>query len=45
VLPPDTDGGAVELGEVSLTFLGRLAAEEPASATTAGAALDRLLAR
>jgi 5'-nucleotidase len=45
VLPPDTDGGAVELGEVSLTFLDRLAAERPASAAVAGAALDRLLAR
>ena len=44
VLPPDTDGGAVELDEIAVTYLSALAAEEsPVSAATA-AALDALLA-
>lgn len=44
-LPPDTDGGAVENGEVSITFLSRMVAEEPPVAASAQAALDRLLTR
>ena len=44
-LPPDTDGGAVENGEVSITFLSRLVAEEPAFASVAATALDQLLDR
>jgi 5'-nucleotidase len=42
-LPVDTDGGAVERDVVSVTFLGRLAAEVRPDLDAAGHALDRLL--
>ena len=42
-LPVETDGGSVEAGEVSLTFLGRIAGEDPPSASAAEAAITALL--
>ena len=42
-LPPDTDGGAIERDEVSLTFLGRIKADDPDVAFGTAAALDELL--
>lgn len=42
-LPVGTDGGTVERGDVSITFLGRIVAEDPPAAASAAAALDRLL--
>lgn len=46
-LPIDTDGGAVEAGEVAITFLGRLdgAGIDTDEPTPAERALDELLAR
>lgn len=43
-LPAGTDGGTIEQGDVAITFLGRITAEEPPAAASAAAALDRLLA-
>ncbi|MHB8661516.1 MAG: 5'/3'-nucleotidase SurE [Acidimicrobiales bacterium] len=43
VLPPETDGGAVECGEVAITYLTGLTATDPID-TLVPAALDRLLA-
>lgn len=43
VLPPETDGGAVERGEVAVTYLTALAADDVSGPLPA--ALDRLLAR
>jgi 5'-nucleotidase len=45
LLPEDTDGGAVERGEVAITYLTRLAADDQADISAAAAALDQLLAR
>jgi hypothetical protein len=48
VLPPETDGGAVELDEIAVTFLSALTAETNVAqvATDATAsALDALLGR
>jgi 5'-nucleotidase len=43
VLPPETDGGAVERNEIAVTFLSPISAsEDPDPSATAGA-LDRLL--
>ena len=42
-LPIESDGGAIERDEVSLTFLGRLVAEHPPSAGSTAAALSCLL--
>ena len=42
-LPVDTDGGTIEHGEVSITFLGRIVADDPPAAAGAGLALDQLL--
>jgi len=44
-LPEGTDGGAIERDEVSITFLGRMMAEDPPGATEPLAELDRLLGR
>ncbi|MEY2627870.1 MAG: 5-nucleotidase SurE, partial [Actinomycetota bacterium] len=44
-LPIDTDGGAVEAGEVSITFLSRLTHHDLEGETGAEAALANLLAR
>ena len=44
-LPIDTDGGAVEAGEVSITFLSRLTHHDLEGETAAEAALAGLLAR
>jgi 5'-nucleotidase len=44
-LPADTDGGAIEQDEVSLTFLGRMLAVDPPAAAAASAALERLFDR
>ena len=44
-LPVETDGGAVEHDEVSLTFLGAIAAERPESGPRAESALARLFVR
>ena len=44
-LPIDTDGGAVEAGEVSLTFLSRLTHHDLPGETGAEAALSGLLSR
>ena len=40
-LPMDSDGGAVENGEVSVTYLTRMVAEQRADLAVAEAALDR----
>ncbi|HWG74889.1 MAG TPA: 5'/3'-nucleotidase SurE [Acidimicrobiales bacterium] len=44
-LPPDTDGGAIERGQVSLMFLGHLSESDPAPAVAGavGDTLERLL--
>jgi 5'-nucleotidase len=42
-LPADTDGGAIELGRVAVTYLTRLEAERRTDLGSAEAALDRLL--
>ena len=44
-LPVDTDGGAVEAGYVSVTWLANVAPEDPTGVDGAEAALDRLLPR
>ena len=44
-LPIETDGGSVEAGEVSITFLGRIDGEVPAITDATGAALTALLHR
>jgi len=44
-LPIDTDGGAVEAGEVSITFLSRLTHHDLGGETAAEAALGTLLSR
>jgi 5'-nucleotidase len=44
-LPPETDGGAVQLGYVSVTVIGALAADERNEPSALGPALDRLLDR
>jgi len=44
-LPAETDGGAVERGEVSFTVLSTLGELDPALAAGSTAALDELLAR
>lgn len=41
-LPPDTDGGAVERGEVSITFLSRITGDAPTRAAVAEDALRAL---
>ena len=43
-LPIETDGGAVENDEVSITFLNRIEAHSPACSSAVGAALDRFVA-
>ena len=43
-LPAETDGGAVENGEVSITFLSRLCAVEDPGAQATGLAVGALLA-
>ncbi len=43
VLPPATDGGAVERQEVAITYLTPLTADPDVDASTTEAALDRLL--
>jgi 5'-nucleotidase len=42
-LPVETDGGTVENGEVSLTFLSRMAGDDPAVAHAAERALQQLV--
>ena len=42
-LPPESDGGAVERGEVSLTYLGRIQAQVPSRTPAVEAALATLL--
>lgn len=44
-LPIETDGGAVEADEVSVSYLSRLDAEDRSDVAGADAALDRLLRR
>jgi hypothetical protein len=44
-LPIDTDGGAVEAGEVSITFLSRLTHHDLEGETGAETALSNLLSR
>jgi 5'-nucleotidase len=44
-LPPETDGGAIQLGYVSLSVVGALTAEEHNEPPGLAAALDRLLDR
>jgi hypothetical protein len=44
VLPEGTDGGTVERGEVAVTFLTRLAADDDADTAVAAAGLDQLFA-
>jgi len=44
VLPEDTDGGIVERGEVAITYLTPLAADDEADISAAAVALDRLFA-
>ena len=44
-LPPDTDGGLVEGGYVSVTYLARLADEVRTDLNSAQAGLDRLVTR
>jgi hypothetical protein len=44
-LPIDTDGGAVEAGEVSITFLSKLTHHDLEGETGAEAAVAALLAR
>ena len=44
-LPVETDGGAVEAGEVSLTFLGRIGGESPPISAATGFAIGALLQR
>jgi 5'-nucleotidase len=43
VLPPETDGGAVERDQVAITYLTALTADDRADASATAAALDRLL--
>ncbi len=43
VLPEETDGGAVERGEVAVTYLTPLASDDAADVAPTAAALDRLL--
>jgi 5'-nucleotidase len=42
-LPTDSDGGAVENGEVSVTYLTRMVGEARADMASAEAALDRFI--
>jgi 5'-nucleotidase len=42
-LPPDTDGGAIERDEVTVSYLSRIVAETRADLTTVDEALDGLL--
>jgi len=42
-LPSETDGGAVERGEVAITYLGPLQAEPRDDLPAIDAALDRLV--
>jgi 5'-nucleotidase len=44
-LPENTDGGAVERGEVAISYLTRLADDEHADISAAAGALDRLFGR
>lgn len=43
-LPPESDGGAVQRGRVSVTLLGELGEADPAGAPAVAAALEGLLA-
>ena len=42
-LPPDTDSGAIERDEVTITYLSRLVAEPRPDLGAVDAVLDRLL--
>ena len=42
-LPPDTDGGAIERDEVTISYLSRIVAEPRADLTAVDEALDGLL--
>jgi hypothetical protein len=42
-LPPDTDGGAIERDEVTISFLSRIVAEDRPDLAEVDAALDDLL--
>ena len=45
VLPPETDGGAVERGEIAVTYLSEVRATEVADTDEIDAALDRVAPR
>ena len=43
-LPPESDGGAIERNEITVSYLSRLVHEPRGDVETVGAALDGLLA-